>query len=84
MDDHFWPSLYPGLIVGGLLGLARGGLGAILAGAAGGVAGAAIAYFAMAGFGLDDGILSLAALVVGSVIGSYALTALYAYVAQHR
>ena len=26
MNEHFWPSLYPGIIVGALLGLSRGGL----------------------------------------------------------
>ncbi len=26
MDDHFWPSLYPGLIIGALVGLADGSI----------------------------------------------------------
>jgi hypothetical protein len=71
MNDHFWPSLYPGIIVGALVGVSRGGFIATLAGAAGGTAGAAIMYFATAQLGLDDGIISLAALIVGATAGAF-------------
>jgi hypothetical protein len=71
MNDHFWPSLYPGIIVGALVGLSRGGVIATLAGAAGGTAGAAIMYVVTARLGLDDGIISLAALIVGATAGAF-------------
>jgi hypothetical protein len=38
----------------------------------------------MARLGLDEDIVSLAALIAGAVIGGYALTALYAYTTQTR
>jgi hypothetical protein len=77
MNDHFWPSLYPGMIVGGLVGLTLGGFVSVLVGAAGGTAGAGAMYFATAWLGLEDSIASLAGLIGGAAAGSYALTALY-------
>ena len=71
MDDHFWPSLYPGLIVGALVGLSRGGVISTLAGGAGGTCGAAVMYFVAAWLGLGDGIVSLVALIVGATLGAY-------------
>lgn len=72
MNDHFWPSMYPGIIVGLLLGLAGGGLLSTLAGAAGGLAGAAATYFLIAWLGLQDSVLSLAALVGAAAAAGYA------------
>jgi hypothetical protein len=69
MNDHFWPSLYPGIIVGALVGLSRGGVIATLVGAAGGTVGAAAMYFVTARLGLD-GIVSLAGLIVGATAGA--------------
>ena len=71
MNDHFWPSIYPGIIVGALLGLARGGMLAVTAGALGGTAAAAAMYFIIASLGLEDSIVSLIALIAGAVVGSY-------------
>lgn len=77
MHDHFWPSLYPGMIVGGLVGLTFGGLTSVLTGIVGGTAGAAVMYFLTAWMGMEDSIVSLAALIGGATGGSYALTSLY-------
>ncbi len=71
MGDHFWPSMYPGLIVGALLGLSRGGLLSTLVGAAGGLFGAAAAYLVLEWLGLEESALSLAALIVGAMAGGY-------------
>ena len=71
MGDHFWPSMYPGLIVGALLGLSRGGLLSTLIGAAGGLAGAAITYFVVDWLGFQDSIVSLLALIAGAMAGAY-------------
>jgi hypothetical protein len=71
MNDHFWPSMYPGLIVGLLFGLAAGGLLSMIAGALGGLAGAAAMYFLVAWLGLQDSIVSLAALICGAAAGGY-------------
>ncbi len=54
MNDHFWPSLYPGIIVALLIGVATGGIFAILAGTVGGLIGSVGAYFLTAWLGLQD------------------------------
>ena len=66
MDPHFWPSLYPGIIAGGLVGLAAGGFVATMLGACGGLAGAAAAYFAFAWLGVENDLASLAGLIGGA------------------
>ena len=71
LGDHFWPSMYPGIIVGLLLGLAGGGLVSTLMGGAGGLAGAFAMYLLVAWLGLQDGAVSLAALLGGAVAGGY-------------
>ncbi|HEY8277400.1 MAG TPA: hypothetical protein VIG52_10475, partial [Methyloceanibacter sp.] len=71
MDDHFWPSIYPGIIVGALVGLTYGGIVSALAGAAGGTAGAAAIHLFTAWLGLEDSIVSLAALIAGAMVGGY-------------
>ncbi len=70
MDDHFWPSVYPGLIVGGLVGLAAGGILAAVIGGLGGLAGAFAAYYAVTFFGVPQGIIALAAIILGSAAGA--------------
>jgi hypothetical protein len=72
MDDHFWPSVYPGLIVGALIGLADGSLLATLLGAAGGLGGAFAAFYLVTLAGLEPGVLPLAAIIVGAVAASKA------------
>ena len=76
MDDHFWPSIYPAIAVGLLLGLAYGGLTPALLGTLGGLLGGAGAYFLSAAIGLQDGIASLAALLGGAALGAYILITL--------
>jgi hypothetical protein len=71
MNDHFWPSIYPGIIVGALVGLTNGGIISTLAGAAGGTAGAAAMYLVTARLGMEDSIVSLAALIAGAMAGGY-------------
>ena len=84
MNDHFWPSLYPGMIVGGLVGLTFGGFISVLVGAAGGAVGAGAMYFLTTWLGLEDSILSLAGLIAGSIAGSYALATLLARFSERR
>jgi hypothetical protein len=71
MGDHFWPSMYPGLIVGVLLGLSRGGVVSTLAGAAGGLAGAVATYLVVDWLGFQDSLVSLVALLAGATAGAY-------------
>jgi hypothetical protein len=81
MNDHFWPSLYPGMIIGGLLGLTFGGIVQVLIGVVGGTAGAAAMYFVTAWLGWEETVMSLIALIGGAVAGSFALARLYAHFA---
>ena len=74
MGDHFWPAMYPGLIVGILYGLSLRGVGNTIVGALGGVAGAALADAALAAFSLDDGLPSVAGLVVLALLGAAGAT----------
>ena len=76
MNDHFWPSLYPGIIIGALIGLTYGDLISTLAGAAGGTAGAAAMYLVTAWLGMEDSIVSLAALIAGATAGAYTFVGL--------
>lgn len=70
MDDHFWPSLYPGLIVGTLIGLGARSVAGTLAGAAGGLGGAYLAYRAALALALPGDILPLAAVILGAAAGA--------------
>jgi hypothetical protein len=70
MDDHFWPSVYPGLIVGALIGLADRSILATILGAIGGLAGAFAAFYAVTGLAIEPGIIPLAAIIIGSVIAA--------------
>lgn len=71
MNDHFWPSIYPGIIVAVLIGIATGGIVAIITGALGGLVGSVAAYFLTAWLGLDESALSLALLIAGASLGGY-------------
>jgi hypothetical protein len=70
MDDHFWPSLYPGLIVGALIGFADGGLVPALVGAGAGLAGAYGAFLATTLAGIEPGLLPLIAVVGGGALAA--------------
>ena len=71
MDDHFWPSLYPGIILAVIIGFATGGIVAILAAAGGGLIGSVAAYFLNQWLGLQDSAVSLAILLAGAAAGGY-------------
>lgn len=71
MNDHFWPSIYPGIIVAVLIGIATGGIVAIITGALGGLVGSIAAYFLTAWLGLDESTVSLAILIAGAGAGGY-------------
>ena len=75
IDDHFWPSMYPGIAIGLLVGLAGGSLLSTTLGAVGGLAGAMLLFFVFAWLGLEDSILSLVGLIGGAVLGAYLLMA---------
>jgi len=72
MNDHFWPSLYPGIIVALIIGFATGGIVAILTGAVGGLIGSVAAYFFTAWMGLEESVASLVILLLGASAGGYA------------
>jgi len=72
MNDHFWPSLYPGIIVALIIGFATGGIIAIVTGAVGGLIGSVAAYFFTAWMGLEESIVSLMILIIGASAGGYA------------
>jgi uncharacterized membrane protein YfcA len=76
MDDHFWPAMYPGLIVGILYGLSLRGVFNIVVSALGGLIGAAIAYEALNAVNLNDGLPSVIGLVVASFVGAFLLSRL--------
>ena len=77
MGDHFWPAVYPGLIVGLLYGLSlRGFLNALL-GALGGALGAALSSSLLFSIGLDDALLSVAAMIATSLLGAFGAVALF-------
>ncbi|MCK5090046.1 MAG: hypothetical protein KAQ88_08705 [Hyphomicrobiaceae bacterium] len=70
IDDHFWPSMYPGIVVGLLMDLASGNLVSTILGAAGGLVGAIVLFFVFAWLGFGDSILSLVGLIGGGVLGA--------------
>ena len=71
MDDHFWPAMYPGLIVGILYGLSLRGVFNTIVSAAGGLVGAAIAYEILTAANVNDGLPSVAGLILAAFAGSY-------------
>jgi hypothetical protein len=84
IDDHFWPSMYPGIAVGLLMGLAGGNLVSTILGAAGGLLGAILLFFVFAWLGLEDSILSLVGLIGGAVLGAYLLMRAGRWIMQKR
>jgi hypothetical protein len=76
MDDHLWPSLYPGIIVGILYGLGIGGWRATAPGGAGGLAGAAVAFFAVQWLAVPEGFVTFVASVAAAVAGAMLVLAL--------
>ena len=70
MDDHFWPSMYPGIIVGLLIGLSGRSFASTLLGAFSGLMGAYFGFFAASYFEIDQGFFAVVAVVVGAVFVS--------------
>jgi len=73
LGDHFWPAMYPGIVVGLLLGLTGGNVVSAVLGAAGGLLGAMALFFVFAWLDLGDTILLLAGLIGGAVLGAFLL-----------
>lgn len=75
MDDHFWPSMYPGIFIGLIYGLAAGGWSNTALGCIGGLAGAIGSYFLLARFGMQEDFVTFASLILASFLGAYILIA---------
>lgn len=73
LGDHFWPAMYPGIIIGFLVGLSAGGFVPTLLGAIGGLAGGMALYFVGTWLGIEEGIALLAMQIAGVVVGAYLL-----------
>ncbi|MFM7084604.1 MAG: hypothetical protein ACKOW3_06350 [Hyphomicrobium sp.] len=65
-DDHFWPSIYPALIVGFLIGLSRRSLTATLLGACGGFLGGFLTFYILTYFRIEEGIFPVIAIIFGA------------------
>ncbi|MBS0238413.1 MAG: hypothetical protein JSS54_07090 [Proteobacteria bacterium] len=76
MGDHFWPAMYPGLIVGILYGLSLRGVFNTAVAALGGLVGAAIAYEILLAVDLNDGLPSVAGLIAAAFVGAYLFTSI--------
>lgn len=76
MGDHFWPAMYPGLIVGILYGLSLRGVFNTVVATLGGLAGAAVAYAVLLAVDLNDGLPSVIGLVAAALLGAYLLTSI--------
>jgi hypothetical protein len=84
MGDHFWPALYPGIIVGVLYGLSLRGVGNTIIGALGGVAGAAIAYAVLVTVDLNNGLQSVVGLVALALLGAVLATRAFQWCSGSR
>lgn len=82
MSDHFWPALYPGIIVGLLYGLSLRGASNILLGAFGGLVGSAFAYWGLVTADLNEGLPSVAGMVVLALLGAYGATSIFARISN--
>jgi hypothetical protein len=82
MGDHFWPALYPGIIVGLLYGLSLRGLPNIVLGAVGGLTGSALAYWGLVSFGLNEGLPSVVGMVALAWLGAYGATSILARISN--
>ena len=71
MGEHFWPSIYPAVIVGVLCGLYLGGLANAALGAVGSLAAAFVSLQISPALFTAEGILPLAALLAVSSIGAF-------------
>jgi hypothetical protein len=74
MGDHFWPALYPGLIIGLLYGLSLGGIANVILAALGGLAGLLVSIAALSTLGINEGLISVLFSALMSFAGAYAFT----------
>jgi len=70
IDDHFWPSIYPGLFIGIIYGLYARGVVNVFSGVIGGMIGAIAAFIVVAKSGIEEGLLPLAFLIGVSLLGA--------------
>jgi hypothetical protein len=68
MDPHYWPSLYPAIGIGLLVGFAVGGWLPLLSGALGGLLGGVLGLMINGWLGLSDGFMALVVPVVCSAL----------------
>lgn len=68
MDDHFWPSVYPGIIIGFLLGLSEQTLLTTFLGAIGGLVGAFFIFYLLTYLEIDQGIFPVGAVIMGAAV----------------
>ena len=73
MGEHFWPSAYPGIIVGLMYGFATGGITNAVIGGVGGLIAAALALSVLGDIVAGEGIVPLAGLLGLSFAGAFVL-----------
>jgi ABC-type Mn2+/Zn2+ transport system permease subunit len=74
MGDHFWPSVYPGIAAGILLGFYLGGLRNIIVCAVGALVVAFLAFSVGTSFFAQDGLVPVLAMLGVSLVGAYGLS----------
>jgi hypothetical protein len=74
MDAHFWPSVYPAIIVGLLVGLGQGGFKNLLLGGIAGLVGGSGTLLALKAVGLNAGLLGSVITLAGGGLAALALT----------
>ena len=76
MGEHFWPSMYPGLIVGLMYGLYAGGWMRIIIATVGGLLGALGYALAFPALVQQDGLLPLLGLLLSALVVAFCLVAI--------
>lgn len=73
MDPHYWPSLYPGIMLGLLVGFSSGGWLALFVGGIGGLAGAVFGLWLNPLLGLQDEFFAMAVPAASAAIAAKVL-----------
>lgn len=70
MDGHFWPSIYPAIIVGVFVAFSARSLslGSVFAGALGGLVGGVAGLLFLRAIGLDQGIIGSVGTMAGGAL----------------
>lgn len=70
MDGHFWPSIYPAIIVGVFVAFSARSLslGSVLAGALGGLVGGVAGLLFLRAIGMDQGITGSVGTMAGGAL----------------